>query len=141
MLIWIGIQKETCNDYIGILFARHYLLTDNTEMIDALISDFEQMGIGVITVFTYSVKDKNLGSLSGKEVIEKYFEKSSHSAKIRALVKLTSLYSNDMTENNAEDSSQSANVLKALGVPVFQPVLSTYKTHSEWEVINMALVP
>jgi len=126
-------KKETYNDYIGILFARHYLLTDNTEMIDALISDFEQIGIGVIPVFTYSVKDKNLGSLSGKEVIEKYFEKSSHSAKIRALVKLTSLYSNDMAENNAEDSSQSANVLKALGVPVFQPVLSTYKTHSEWE--------
>ena len=39
-------------------------------MIDALISDFEQIGIGVIPVFTYSVKDKNLGSLSGKEVIE-----------------------------------------------------------------------
>jgi cobaltochelatase CobN len=126
-------KKETHNDYIGILFSRHYLLTDNTEMIDALIADFEQIGIGVLPVFTYSVKDKNLGSLSGKEVIEKYFGKSGHSAEIRALVKLTSLYSKDVTDNNTEDSSQSANVLKALGVPVFQPVLTTYKTKSEWE--------
>ena len=120
-------------EYVGILFSRHYWLTDNTEMIDALVTDFEQMGIGVVPVFTYSVKDVNLGSLGGKEVIEKYYKYPDHTPCINALVKLTSLYGKDVTDNNTDDSSRSANILQALGVPVFQPVLNTYKTQTEWE--------
>jgi len=125
--------KGNYKGYVGIFFSRHYWLTDNTEMIDALVADFEQMGIGAIPVFTYSVKDKNLGSLGGREVIEKYFAKPDGAPEINALVKLTSLYGKDVTDNNTGDSSQAANVLKKLGVPVFQPVLSTYKTQPEWE--------
>lgn len=125
-------------EYVGILFSRHYWLTDNTEMVDALVADFEQMGIGVMPVFTYSVKDKNLGSLRGKEVIEKYFTKNG-TTHINALVKLTSLYGKDVTDSNTSDSSKAANVFKKLGIPVFQPVLSTYKTQSEWEEDNNSL--
>jgi cobaltochelatase CobN len=126
-------QKGNYKNYAGILFSRHYWSGENTEMIDALIADFEQMGIGVVPAFTYSVKDKGLGSLSGKEVIEKYFTNPDGSANINALVKLTSLYGKDTTDNNTEDSARSASVLKSLGVPVFQPVMSTYKTQREWE--------
>ena len=120
-------------EYVGILFSRHYWISDNTEMIDALVKDFEQMGIGVLPVFTYSVKDKNLGNLGGKEVIEKYFTNSDNTPGINALVKLTSLYGIDPADNNADDSSRAASVFKALGVPVFQPVWTTDKTLTEWE--------
>jgi cobaltochelatase CobN len=91
------------------------------------------MGIGVLPVFTYSVKDDNLGSLGGKEVIQKYFTNPDGTLGINALVKLTSLYGRDVTDNNTDDSSRAASVLKTLGVPVFQPVLNTYKTQTEWE--------
>jgi cobaltochelatase CobN len=131
-LNWYNI-RSSYKSFVGILFSRHYWLSDNTEMIDSLITDFEQSGVGVIPVFTYSVKDKNLGSLSGNEVIKKYFMDYSNSPGINALVKLTSLYAKEATETNTDDSSNAANTLLKLGVPVFQPVLNTYKTESEWE--------
>ena len=127
---------KTKGDYrncAGILFSRHYWLSDNTEMIDALIEDFEKAGVGVLPVFMYAVKDQNLGSLNGKEVIEKYFFKRDKTSEINALVKLTSLYGKDVSDHNTDDASRAANIFQTLGVPVFQPVLNTYKTQPEWE--------
>jgi cobaltochelatase CobN len=126
-------QSKNYTDFVGILFSRYYWLTDNTEMIDMLVEDFEQLGVGVMPIFTHSVKDDNMGSLGGKEVIEKYYKDNEQRSEINALVKLTSLYGRDATDHNVADSTQSATILEALGVPVFQPVFTTYKTQEEWE--------
>ena len=126
-------NRGAFKNFAGILFSRHYWLNENTEMIDALIADFENAGVGVLPVFMYSAKDQKLNSLSRNEVIEKYFLKHDKTSEINALVKLTSLFGNDAVDHNSNNASREANIFLTLGVPVFQPVLNTYKTQSEWE--------
>ena len=126
-------NKKRYDNYAGIMFSRHNWLSENTDMIDSLIYDLESMNIGVIAAFSYSSKDKNTGNLSGKEIIERYFLDSNSEPVIKALVKLTSMYANDADDNKADESSKAAKVFENLGVPVFQPVFTTYKTQDEWE--------
>lgn len=54
----VGGQGST----VGILFTRHQWVNENTEVEDALIRELEQLGLNVMPVFSYSVKDDDRGS-------------------------------------------------------------------------------
>jgi len=123
----------------GLLFSRSYWINDNCEMIDALIKDLEDLGIGCIPVFTYAVSDKNRNKndKDKKEIkkqqqgiIESFFM-DHDSTRIDALIKMTSLYSE--TREAASDRTDSGNsAFIKMNVPVFQPVISPHKTEAEW---------
>ncbi|MFA5321408.1 MAG: cobaltochelatase subunit CobN [Smithella sp.] len=118
--------------YVGILYSRSNWATGNLEVEKYLISALEKRGMGVIPVFLYSLKDKNIGNLSGVEVIEKFFIKGD-ALLVDGIVKLTSFFlESSRGEMKSVEASGGAMLMKRLNVPLFGPVISYYKNHEQW---------
>ncbi|AIS51710.1 cobaltochelatase CobN [Thermoanaerobacter kivui] len=119
---------------VGLLFARSYWVNNNTAVEDMLIRTLEEKGLNVIPVFCYSVKDDGLGTRSAGEVVRQYFIKEGKPL-INALIKLMSFFleSSKQEFDKKETASKGVSLLQELGVPVFEPVVSYYKTIEEWQ--------
>ncbi|MDI6603955.1 MAG: cobaltochelatase subunit CobN [Thermoanaerobacteraceae bacterium] len=118
---------------VGLLFARSYWVNNNTAVEDMLIHTLEEKGLNVIPVFCYSVKDEGLGTRSSGEIVREYFMKNGR-PKINAMIKLMSFFleSGKNEFDKKETACKGVSLLKELGVPVFEPVVSYYKTVEEW---------
>ena len=130
-LNWHGpLQDKT----VGLLISRTSWVNNDLEVEETLIRDFENLGLSVIPVFAYSLKDEELGSRGMNEVIEAYFMENGKTV-IDALVKLSPFFI--MSSKNKEDESSCAakgvELLQKLDVPVFQPVISHYITVEQWQ--------
>jgi cobaltochelatase CobN len=118
--------------FVGILYSRSNWITGNLAIERSLISSFERKGIGVIPVFLYSLKDENLGNLSGVEVIERFFLKEGMPI-IEGIVKLTMFFlGSGRNEMKASDAPPGVGLLKNLKIPLFCPAISYYKNQEEW---------
>ncbi|KKG07630.1 cobaltochelatase subunit CobN [Methanosarcina sp. 2.H.A.1B.4] len=130
-LNWYGPLKDKT---VGLLISRTSWVNNDLEIEKTLIRDFETLGLSVIPVFAYSLKDKELGSRGMDEVIEDYFMENGKTV-IDALVKLSPFFI--MSNKNKEDKSSCAakgvELLQNLDVPVFQPVISHYITLEQWQ--------
>ncbi|MGB9792338.1 MAG: cobaltochelatase subunit CobN [Thermacetogeniaceae bacterium] len=121
---------------VGLLFSRAYWVNNNLAVENCLIRLFEEKGFNVIPVFCYSLKDAELGTRGSGEVIREFFFDHEGRPRIHALVKLISFFleartrSDDYLQEGV--AAAGVNLLQKLGVPVFQPVTSHYKTVEEW---------
>lgn len=122
---------------VGILFSRISWINNSLDIENTLIRELEKRGLNVIPAFSYSVKDDELGSKGMGEIVREYFLKNDR-AGIDALIKLTPFFLGQNRRNVRETGTASSGVelLKILNVPVFQPIISTYKTLEEWESSN-----
>ena len=130
-LDWYGpLQDKT----VGLLISRTSWVNNELEIEKALISDFEKLGLSVVPVFAYSLKDEELGSRSMDEVIEAYFMKDGRPV-IDCLVKLSPFFiaSSKAKEREASCAARGVELLKKLDVPVFQPVISHYMSIEQWQ--------
>jgi cobaltochelatase CobN len=132
-LAWRGIKKAPT---IGLLLSRYNWVNGNMAVEDALIRLFEERGFNVIPAFSYALKDAELGTKGSGEVVREYFFDREGKPRINALVKMISFFleSGAGSEDILRESVASAGValLQRLGVPVFQPATSYYKTVEEW---------
>lgn len=130
-LNWYGSLKEK---NVGLLISRTSWVNNELEIEKALIRDFETLGLSVIPVFAYSLKDEELGSRSMEEVIEAYFMKDG-SPLIDCLVKLSPFFiaSSKTKEREASCAAKGVELLKKLDVPVIQPIISHYLTIEKWK--------
>ncbi|ACX52739.1 Cobaltochelatase [Ammonifex degensii KC4] len=121
---------------VGLLFGRHQWVNGTLAIEDALIAALETRGLGVIPAFCYSLKDTSLGTRGSGEVVEEFFFHEGRS-RIVALVKLLSFFLSARARTDdflrEEVAEAGVELLKRLGIPVFQPVVSFYKTLEEWE--------
>ncbi|RKO68103.1 cobaltochelatase subunit CobN [Desulfofundulus salinus] len=121
---------------VGLLLARNNWVNGNLAVEDLLIRLMEEKGLKVIPAFCYSLKDAELGTRGSGEVVREYFFDSGGRSRISALVKLISFFLEARTRTDdflREDvASSGVSLLKQLGVPVFQPVTSFYRTVEEW---------
>ncbi|MDK2888919.1 MAG: cobaltochelatase CobN [Thermoanaerobacter sp.] len=121
---------------VGLLFARNNWVNGNLAVEDLLIRLMEEKGLKVIPAFCYSLKDAELGTRGSGEVVREYFFDSGGRPRINALVKLISFFLEARTRTDdflREDvASSGVALLQRLGVPVFQPVTSFYRTVEEW---------
>mgnify|MGYP006297439761 CR=1 FL=1 len=69
---------------VGVLFYRSYLLSGNTAFIDALIEEGEALGMNVLPVFAYSLKDEAAASGALPEALT-YFVDDAGNATVDAL--------------------------------------------------------
>ena len=121
--------------WVGILVSRTAWVTGNCAIEDAMIRGLEEKGLNVIPVFTYSVKDADLGTKGMAEVIEEVFL-NPDIPRIFALVKLISFFVGSVkTEgsHNQKGSDRGADILSRLNIPVFQPIISYYKKLDDWK--------
>ncbi|MCL6449195.1 MAG: cobaltochelatase subunit CobN, partial [Armatimonadetes bacterium] len=121
---------------VGLLFARNNWVNGNLAVEDLLIRLLEEKGMRVIPAFCYSLKDDGLGTKGSGEVVRQYFFTPDGKPRINALVKLISFFLEARTRTDdflREDvASSGVTLLQKLGVPVFQPVTSFYRTVEEW---------
>ncbi|HPI89884.1 MAG TPA: cobaltochelatase subunit CobN [Spirochaetota bacterium] len=125
----------------GILFTRSYWTNDNCEMIDALVSNLEALGLGCMPVFTSSMSDQPEDRQKDRAAeklnpVDTFFFDQQGNPILQALIKMTLLYTTPESLENAEHKSYAesrAAIFSRLNVPVFQPVISSYKTESEWK--------
>jgi len=140
-LKWYEKNKFKLNDKpkVGILSYRSYWVSNNQGVENALIEEFERQNIGVIPIFSYGVKDVELGNKGSGELIEEWLIRNDKS-RIDALINLQSFFltgnkgngrvgSDARSEKHAESGVE---ILKKLNVPVFHPLISNYKTEEEW---------
>ncbi|GFO96846.1 cobaltochelatase [groundwater metagenome] len=119
---------------IGILISRHAWVNNSLDIENTLIRELEKRGLNVIPVFSYSVKDEGLGTKGQYEVVQENFIENGRS-RIDAMIKLLPFFLSQNRSNMTETGSASSGVelLKKLNVPVFQPIIASYKTIEEWE--------
>ncbi len=124
---------------IGILFSRHYYVNDNLDVERSIIDEVEGRGMNVIPVFSYSLRDENLGARGSGWAVRNFFIREGR-AIIDALIKLQTFFLGSTREKDRSDVSTSGvEILKDLDVPVFQPITSYHKTVKEWEEDNQGL--
>lgn len=134
-LSWYKTYKKDFQEIatVGLLFTRTHWVNGNIAVEDMVIRTLEAKGLNVLPVFCYSVKDEGLGTRSPGEIVRAYFMPEGKPA-INAMVKLISFFLESGKQDFAkqEIAGQGVALLKELGVPVFQPVVSNYKTVEEW---------
>ncbi|MEW6102236.1 MAG: cobaltochelatase subunit CobN [bacterium] len=134
-LKWYREYKPKEGPKVGLLYFRNYWVDENIRVEEALIRALEEQDLDVIPAFSYSVRDEELGSKGSAEIICEYFLKDGV-PRIDALVNLQwTLLGNDRgnMEEPKDAKEKGIEVLKKLGVPVFQPIDAYYKTIEEWK--------
>jgi cobaltochelatase CobN len=138
-LTWYNFYKNRLNlpkatGTVGLLLSRFYWVNKNFAIEDALIRKLEAIGLDVIPVFSYSLKDEGLGTKGSGEVVSEIFISDNSKSRIDALINLQFflLGADRKSAANGEIASGGIDVLKRLGVPVFTPITSFYKTIEEW---------
>jgi len=118
---------------VGVLCSRTNWVTGNLEVEKALIAALENRDMGVVPVFFYSLKDQNLGNLSGEEAIRKFLIKGDETPLVKALVKLTVFFLGQKGNNLGDSQAEAgARLLRWLNVPLMGPVISYYKDQQAW---------
>ena len=119
---------------VGILLSRFYWVNENIVIENALIRKLESLGLDVIPVFSYSLKDEGLGTKGSGEVVSEWFVSANGASRIDAFINLQSflLGADQKNAESGEIASGGIGILKRLGVPVFTPITSFYKTIEEW---------
>ncbi|MGB4505222.1 MAG: cobaltochelatase subunit CobN, partial [Syntrophaceticus sp.] len=121
---------------IGLLFSRGYWVDDNIAVEELLIKLFEAKGYNVIPAFCYSTKDADLGTKGSAGVVRDFFLDREGKPRINAMVKLISFFLESKRGKGLHEEDVAAagvDLLKRLDVPIFQPVVSYYRTIAEWE--------
>ena len=120
---------------VGILFYRSDWIYGRTVIVDKLIEKLENIGLGVVTVFTYSFRDKFLNTPHTEDSIKEFFFLNGKPI-IDALVNLTSFFITDHGPSRewAKTSrlSSGLEILKKLNVPIIQCLITYSKTLDEW---------
>jgi cobaltochelatase CobN len=111
-----------------------FLVNRNLAAEDELIRSLEREGLNVILVFSYSVKDDDLGTRSMGEVVWDYFFIDGKPI-TDAMVKTAQFFRGQDRNNMGETKGNQTGIvlLKKMNVPVFEPLLSTRMTLDEWE--------
>jgi cobaltochelatase CobN len=118
--------------WVGLLYSRSNWVNRNMEVETTLIAELEGLGLGVIPVFFYSIKDAAMGNLSGAECIERFFLKRELTL-VQGVVKLTSFFLGSRSGGVREsDAPPGVELMNGLNVPLFSPLISYYKNEEEW---------
>lgn len=119
---------------VGLLFSRFSWANNLLNVEDELIRELEEEGMNVIPVFSYSVKDQELGTRSMAEVVSDYFLEDDK-PRIAAMVKTVPFFLGQEAKSIGEAKSNQTGIslLKRLNVPVFEPILSYHMSLEEWE--------
>lgn len=138
-LAWYGSHRKkqkllNPTGTVGILFSRFYWVNKNIAIEDALIRNLESFGLEVIPAFSYSLKDEGLGTKGNGEVVSDWFFSDSGKPRIDAFINLQAylLGADRKNVESGEIASGGIKILRRLGVPVFTPITSYFKTVEEW---------
>jgi len=120
--------------WVAFLFSRVSWASSNCAIEDALIRALEAAGLNVIPVFTYSIRDDTLGAKGMARVVEEYLAPEGR-PEVDAIIKLIPFLLGTSSEEGHYGKTAAARgtgLLTRLGIPVFSPIISSYKSLEQW---------
>ena len=131
---WYDRKGSEC---IGLLIDHASWVSDNLNIEDTLIESLEKLNINVITAFTDSHIDPGLGSIGLQETIKQFFIEN-NSPRVSGIIKLICPVIDPSTpiDEANEPFINSADLIKILNIPIFQPVVSYYQTLEDWQELK-----
>jgi len=140
-LKWYEKNKPELKDKprIGLLSYRSYWVSNNMDVENTIVKEFEKQSVGIIPIFSYSIKDTELGNKGSGELVEEWLITDGKS-RIDGLINLQSFFlsgtksgKDDKTDiREGKIAKSGVEILKKLNVPVFHPLIAHYKTEEEW---------
>ena len=131
---WYGRKGS---DSIGLLIDHASWVSGNLNIEDTLIDSLERLNLNVIPAFTDSLIDTKLDSIGLQETVKRFFV-DNHSPRVSGIIKLICPVIDPSTpiDEAHEPFINSADLIKSLNLPVFQPVISYYQTMEEWQELK-----
>ena len=112
---------------VALLVARGSRINDDLATEREIVRQIEEAGYSALPVFTYSWPEPSLGAKGAAWSIEHFMFDRDGNPIPDALIKLTGFFI------NGRNDSDSSDILKKLGCPVFKPVCSYNMSVKEWE--------
>jgi len=120
---------------VGIIFHRNQWLYGNLEHVDALIGALEEEGLGAMAVFTQGFRDPSLGVPAKEDTVREFFLMDGKVV-VDAVVHLAFFFLLDhgawYREGGAWREMSGVALLRHMGVPVLQAVISSSQSVEEW---------
>ena len=121
-------QADPARPTIGVTFYRSYWLTGDTAFIDTLVEVGDAIGVNVLPVFAYSLKDGDGGGLPDAL---RYFVDEAGKATVDAVINTMSFAMGSSTPEDRGDEEWAVEALRALDVPQLQAVNASVSS-AEW---------
>lgn len=134
---YLSWYKSKSAPMIGILCSRLAWAGQSLEIENALIEALETKGLNVIPIFSYSVKDPELGAKGLGDVVSEWLIKDGR-ARVDAIIKLNPFFlgSSGRDAGDTAPASNGVELLKKMNVPVFEPIITSYASIEDWESSN-----
>nr|WP_292547343.1 cobaltochelatase subunit CobN [Methanoregula sp.] len=131
-LAWYG-ERADGKYRVALIFSRTSWAAGNVALEDQLIGSLEAVGLAVIPVFTYAIRDDALGARGMDEVVSDYLLRDGV-PRIDALVKLIPFLFGSVRDSarSRTGTSDGIDLLRSFDVPVFSPVVTMYMTLEQW---------
>ncbi|WP_425059977.1 Aerobic cobaltochelatase subunit CobN [Sporomusa carbonis] len=116
---------------VGILFYRHLWINHNTEVIESLVRELDELGCNALPAFSTGRRDIETGSEDNVYVINNYFMVNDKPV-IDGLINLQSFLMVKQGETERTAKPAGDDLLKCLDVPIIKGLLTYSKTEAEW---------
>ena len=128
---------------VGVLFYRSYLLTGNTDFIDVIVEEGDRLGLNVMPVFAYSLKDEASARGELPDALS-YFVNAAGTPTVDVVVNTMSFAMGSAVEPGAgvalEADDWAVPALERLGVPQLQAITASTSTE-RWIASDAGLNP
>jgi len=129
-------RHDLARPTVGLLFYRAHLLSGNTSFIDAIVRASERVGLNVLPVYAYSMKDDDDG---GMPAPLRYFQAET-GVSVAAIVSTMSFAISEINADGPTDPGAGVGLFERLDVPVFQAI-TVAGPRSRWQSSGRGLAP
>lgn len=121
---------------VGLITSRSYVLNGNDLPERQIIKEIEKLGFTVIPVYSYSIRNDEIGAKGLGYLVEKFFFDKKGNPVVDFVIKLSSFFFENVGDKNGDEAFK---LLKRLNCPIMKPVVSSYLTVEEWEESKQGL--
>jgi len=121
---------------IALLTSRGYWINEDIEPEIQIIRNIESKGYSVIPIYSYTIKDDELGAKGSAYAVEKFLFDKEGNPIVDGMIKLTSFFLETISSRitNTDKKPHSISLLQRLNCPVIKPVVSSNMTIDEWRL-------
>ena len=131
---YLKYKKQSNKGTIGLITSRGYWVNKNIEIEKKLIKAIEDKGYSVIPIFTYTLRNEEIGAKGTANAVRTFFIDEDNKPIVDAVIKMTSFFLDSDSKNYTNlDNANKTDILITLNCPIFQPITSSYMTAKEWE--------
>lgn len=125
-------------DAVGIIIDHTHWINENLAVENTLIKALESQNIAVIPIFTDALIDDSTGSEGLLASFRRFFLDNNGKSRVSAVVNMLSVITDpfDPVDEQREPFKMSAELIKEINIPVFQPIVAYHQSLEEWRSLK-----